>query len=108
MSMNYVGISENNYQYLSELSKDCDNEVMSSMGIPRERYMFTDAKEGQGSKKTETVWEIYTTAVERNQIPLEQDILLLIHFMYPDLFNLKINIQTPLFSEIRDSIVEKL
>lgn len=106
MSMDYVNISENNYSYLSELSADCDNEVMSALGIPRERYMFTDAKEGQGSKKTETVWEIYTGAVERNQMSLEQDSLLLIKYVYPDLFNLNIDIESPLFSEIKESMAD--
>lgn len=101
MTMNYVAISDNNYDYLQDKSKQADQKIISSFGIPRERYMINDIKESMNSQKTAAFWEIYTKSLNAKQLFYEEGLLEVIEECYSDLdVDLEIDIEVPIFSEL--------
>lgn len=97
ITINYVPIQDNNHQYLSELSKEADQEILSCFSIPKVRLMIDDVTESMNSNKSDTIYEIYTKSLEVEQLIFEQII---------DDFNLKyfnvdcsVDIETPIFSD---------
>lgn len=98
MTMNYVKLTNDNYQYIQSKVKDIDQSVISRSGIPRERYMINDIKESMNSQKTQAFWEIYTKRLNSLQIPVEKMLRNLIKFLYG--VDVKIKIEVPEFSEI--------
>lgn len=98
MTMNYVKLSNDNYQYIQSKVKDIDQSVISRSGIPRERYMINDMKESMNSQKTQAFWEIYTKRLNSLQIPVEKMLRNLIKFLYG--IDVEISIEVPEFSEI--------
>ncbi|OEC87879.1 MULTISPECIES: hypothetical protein [Methanobacterium] len=101
MSMNYVKISDDNYSYLQDKAKGADQKIISSFGIPRERYMINDIKESMNSQKTAAFWEIYTKSLNAKQLIYEDGLLEVISECYPTLeHELDIDIEVPMFSEL--------
>lgn len=99
MNLNYVKISNDNYDYISNKIKDINQSVISRSQIPRERYMFNDIKESMNSQKTQAFWEIYTTKIDSNQFEPESMLENLVEFIYGIVID--INIEVPLFSVIK-------
>ena len=101
MTMNYVAISDNNYEYLENKAKAADQKIISSFSIPRERYMINDVKESMNSQKTAAFWEIYTKSLNAKQLIYEAGLLEVIEECYPDDdLDLVIDIEVPIFSEL--------
>ena len=101
MSMQYTAISDNNYNYIQEKSKQADQKIISSFGIPRERYMINDVKESMNSHKTAAFWEIYTKSLNAKQLIYEEGLIDIIYECYPDLgVELDIDIEVPIFSDL--------
>lgn len=101
MKMDYVAISDNNYDYLENKAKAADQKIISSFGIPRERYMINDVKESMNSQKTAAFWEIYTKSLNAKQLIYENGLLEVIEECYPDFeYELDIDIEVPIFSEL--------
>jgi len=101
MTMDYITISDNNYTYLQEKAKTADQKIISSFGIPRERYMINDVKESMNSQKTAAFWEIYSKSLNAKQLFYEHGLLEVIEECYPDLeHELDIDIEVPMFSEL--------
>ena len=99
LNVNYIPISEQNYDYLAKLADDCDESVLRCFSVPKIRLMIDDVKESMNSNKSDTIWEIYTKVLEVEQMPFESII---------NRFNMKyleydglVNITTPIFSEKR-------
>ena len=97
IKVDYLAIQDTNYQYLSELSKESDQEILSCFSIPKVRLMIDDVTESMNSNKSDTIYEIYTKSLEVEQLIFEQII---------DEFNLKyfgvdvsVDIETPIFSD---------
>jgi hypothetical protein len=101
MTMDYITISDNNYTYLQEKAKTADQKIISSFGIPRERYMINDVKESMNSHKSAAFWEIYTKSLNAKQLFYEHGLLEVIEECYPDLeHDIEIDIEVPMFSEL--------
>ena len=101
MKMDYVKISDDNYNYLQEKAKAADQKIISSFSIPRERYMINDVKESMNSQKTAAFWEIYTKSLNAKQLIYEAGLLEVIEECYPDFeYDLDIDIEVPIFSEL--------
>lgn len=97
LNVQYIPITEQNYDYLRQLAEDCDNSILRRFKIPKARLMIDDTKESMNSNKTSTLWEIYTKELESLQIVYENII---------DDFNCKYfqittytNIGTPIFTD---------
>ena len=100
MNMDYVGLTNNNQSYLSDLSNSCQQAVLNDYNIPLVRLMINTDKESMNSDKTKSIWEIYTLNLQNEQKTPKQFIRELII----DLYNIKVNvdISTPIFSDRRE------
>ena len=102
----YIPISEQNYDYLSKLAEQCDDDVLSCFSIPKIRMMNASEKESMNSNKSDVIYEVYTKSLENEQMPFEIQI---------DKFNLKYfnyrarcNIETPIFSDKKEIEVDMI
>ena len=100
LSIQYIPITEQNYDYLSKLADDCDESVLRCFSIPKIRLMIDDVKESMNSNKSDTIWEIYTKVLETEQIPFES-IINGFNKKYLE-YNGFVNITTPIFSDKRE------
>lgn len=98
MSMQYIKLSNDNYDYIRSKMEDSNQAVISRAGIPRERYMINDIKESMNSQKTQAFWEIYTKHLNSLQVSVEKMLQNLIMFLYG--IEVEIVIEVPEFSEI--------
>ena len=60
LNVQYIPITEQNYDYLRNLAEDCDNSILRLFKVPKVRLMIDDVKESMNSSKTDAIWEIYT------------------------------------------------
>ena len=106
MNMDYVGLTNNNQSFLSELKTDCQQSVLNDYNIPVVRLMINTEKESMNSNKTQSIWEIYTLNLQNKQKPVK----LYIHELLMELYSLDIdvNITTPIFSDRREIEVKLL
>ena len=102
----YIPISEQNYDYLSKLAEQCDDDVLSCFSIPKIRMMNASEKESMNSNKSDVIYEVYTKSLENEQMPIEIQI---------NKFNRKyfdyegiVNIETPIFSDKKEIEVDMI
>lgn len=100
LNVQYIPITEQNYDYLEKLAEGCDNSILRRFKIPKVRLMIDDIKESMNSNKSDTIWEIYTKELTSLQIIYENII---------DDFNKKYfeietitDIGTPIFSDKKE------
>lgn len=60
LNVQYIPITDQNYDYLRKLAEDCDNSILRLFKIPKVRLMIDDIKESMNSNKTDAIWQIYT------------------------------------------------
>lgn len=106
MNMDYVGLTNNNNSYLSELKTTCQQSVLNDYGIPLARLMINTEKESMNSNKTQSIWEIYTLDLRNKQKLPKQYISELIYELYS--IPVEVNIATPIFSDRREVEVKLL
>ena len=102
----YIPISESNYAYLSDLAERCDEDILACFSIPKVRLMIDDTSESMNSQKSNTIYEIYTKALQNEQMPFEIAI---------NKFNRKyfeytgvVDIETPIFSDKKEIEVQSI
>ena len=71
LTVDYIKISEDNFQYLNELSEKCDKKILAVFKIPKARLLIDDTTESMNSNKTNTLYKIYSKELEIQQRPLE-------------------------------------
>ena len=103
-NVQYIPISEQNYDYLSRLAEQCDDDVLACFSIPKIRMMNASEKESMNSNKSDVIYEVYTKSLENEQMPFEIQV---------DKFNrkyfnydAKCNIETPIFSDKKEIEVD--
>lgn len=109
LKMDYVKISEDNYDYLRTLANDCDQDIMSCFSIPKVRLMIDDVTESMNSNKTDTIWEIYTLSLEKEQyyFELEVDEFSRKYILPEDSkFVFECNMETPIFTDKRNTEIQ--
>ena len=101
VNLDYVGLSNNNHNYLSNLKTNCQDTVLNDYNIPKIRLMINTDKESMNSDKTKSIWEIYTLNLRNEQKPFR----LFIKELIKDLYNLDINVEvaTPIFTDRRET-----
>ena len=106
VQLDYVGLSNNNHNYLSNLKTNCQDTVLNDYNIPKIRLMINTDKESMNSDKTKSIWEIYTLNLRNEQKPFR----LFIKELIKDLYNLNINVEvaTPIFTDRRETEVKLL
>lgn len=105
-NMDYVSLTNNNQQYLSDLSTKCEQKVLNDYNIPLVRLMINTEKESMNSDKTKSIWEIYTLNLRNEQKPFKKFIQELIEELYSILVD--VDISTPIFSDRREIEVKLL
>ena len=101
LNMDYVGLSNNNQNYLSNLKTNCQDTVLNDYNIPKIRLMINTDKESMNSDKTKSIWEIYTLNLRNEQKPFR----LFIKELIKDLYNKDVNVEvaTPIFTDRRET-----
>lgn len=100
LNVNYIKISESNYDYLNELSKKSDIKILANFKMPKARLLIDDATESMNSHKTNTLYKIYTNELNNAQLPLERNIW---QFNKKFLeFDYRIQLDTPIFVDDKD------
>lgn len=106
LDVKYIPITESNYDYLSELAKDCDQDVLACFSIPKVRLMIDDVTESMNSNKSDTIYEIYTKSLAAEQLPFEKEI---------NSFNRKyfnyygvVDIEVPIFADKKETEVKSI
>ncbi len=102
----YIPISEQNYDYLSQLAEQCDDDVLSCFSIPKIRMMNASEKESMNSNKSDVIYEVYTKSLENEQMPFEIQIEKF-NLKYFN-FDAKCNIETPIFSDKKELEVDMI
>lgn len=100
MSLDYVGLANNNGSYLQDLGVNCQQAVLNDYNIPLVRLMINTDKESMNSDKTKSIWEIYTLNLKNEQKPFRQFIKEIIYELYT--IDVDVNITTPIFSDRRE------
>lgn len=100
LTVDYVQISESNYQYLKELSEKCDSKILACFKIPKARLLIDDTTESMNSNKTNTLYKIYTNELNNRQRLLENNMRAFnTHYFQ---CNDKIEIETPVFIDDKE------
>lgn len=105
-NMDYVGLTNNNQTYLSDLKKDTQLVVLNDYNIPLVRLMINTEKESMNSNKTQSIWEIYTLNLQNKQKTPKQFIHELLYELYR--MDIDVAITTPIFSDRRETEVKLL
>ena len=100
MSMDYVGLTNNNQSYLQEIGLQCQQAVLNDYNIPLARMMINTEKESMNSNKTQSIWEIYTLNLKNEQKPFK----LFISELIQELYNIPVDVDItiPIFSDRRE------
>lgn len=106
VQLDYVGLTNNNQSYLSELGLQCQQAVLNDYNIPLVRLMINTDKESMNSDKTKSIWEIYTLNLQNEQRIFKIFIAELIYDLYS--LPVTVDIDTPIFSDRREIEVKIL
>ena len=106
LNIQYIPITENNYDYLRQLAEDCDSSILRLFKIPKARLLIDDTKESMNSNKTSTLWEIYTKELESLQLIYEGEI----HNFNLSYFDVEtlVNIEVPVFVDMKQTEIDNI
>lgn len=103
VQLDYVGLTNNNQSYLSELGLQCQQAVLNDYNIPLVRLMINTEKESMNSDKTKSIWQIYGLNLRNEQRIFKLSIKELIYDLYS--IHVDVDIDTPVFSDIKETEV---
>lgn len=106
VNLDYVGLTNNNQSYLSELGLQYQQAVLNDYNIPLVRLMINTDKESMNSDKTKSIWEIYSLNLKNEQRIFKIFIAELIYDLYS--LPVTVDIGTPIFSDRREIEVKIL
>ena len=100
LTVDYIQISESNYDYLIQLADKSDGKILATFKIPKARLLIDDTTESMNSNKTNTLYEIYTRELSNRQRPLENKMNQFNskYFEYDG----KVDIETPVFIDRKE------
>jgi len=101
LSVDYIKISNDNWDYLQEYSKTVDNDTLACYRVPKTRLMDNAETESMNSHKSDSIWEIYTISLNYRQLPFE----MLIRQFNKIMFNIdaEVEMNTPIFTDKKDT-----
>ena len=106
LNIQYIPITENNYDYLRQLAEDTDNSILRLFKIPKARLLIDDTKESMNSNKTNTLWNIYNKELESIQRIYEAEI----HNFNLDYFDIEtiVDLTLPIFVDIKQIEIDNM
>ncbi len=101
LNVEYIQISESNYDYLKEMASKADQKILACLKIPKARLLIDDTTESMNSNKTNTLYKIYSNELNKRQRPLEN----LIRVFNTVIFDVtgKVEIVTPVFVDDKET-----
>lgn len=106
LTVDYVQISETNYNYLNELSQKSDEKILAVFKVPKARLLIDDTTESLNSQKTSTLYKIYSRELNNRQRPIENKMNEFNSTFFE--FDGKVNITTPVFVDEKEIQSEML
>lgn len=100
VKLDYVGLSNKNQDYLSNLKTNCQDTVLNDYNIPKIRLMINTDKESMNSDKSKSIWEIYTLNLKNEQKAFKLFIKELIRDLYG--IDVSVEVSTPIFTDRRE------
>lgn len=100
LNVEYIQISENNYDYLNELSSKSDIKILATFKMPKARLLIDDTTESMNSNKTNTLYKIYSIELNNSQKPLEKKIWQFNRKFFE--FDYRVLLDTPIFIDDKD------
>lgn len=104
LEVDYIQISESNYDYLKELSDKSDMKILACFKMPKARLLIDDTTESMNSNKTNTLYKIYSTELNNNQRPVERKIRAFNNKYFDN--NSRVDLVTPQFVDEKDIEIE--
>ena len=106
LNIQYIPITENNYDYLRQLAEDCDSSILRLFKIPKARLLIDDTKESMNSNKTNTLWNIYNKELESIQRIYESEI----QNFNLDYFDIEtiVDLTLPIFVDIKQIEIDNM
>ena len=101
LDVNYIKLSNDNWDYLEKFSENCEKALMSDFSIPKIRLLIDDETESMNSHKSDSLWEIYTISLNYEQVNNE----MLIQEFNEVFFDIDatVEMETPLFTDKRQN-----
>ena len=100
LEVDYIQISESNYDYLLKLGEEADSKILTCFKIPKARLLIDDTTESMNSNKTNTLYKIYSIELNNLQRPLEIQMSKFNYTFFE--FNGYCEIETPVFVDEKD------
>ena len=100
ISIDYVNIEAQNYDYLAQQQKNCEESVLNVYRVPIQRLMI-QTSEAMNSHQSETIFEIYTLALIQEQKKYIDFIKELVYFIYE--VRVDVELGVPQFSDNRET-----
>lgn len=104
LDVNYIKISNDNWNYLTTYAENIDKDTLSCYRVPKTRLMINDESESMNSHKSDSIWEIYTITLNDEQLPYE----LLIQEFNKIFFKItaEVDMDTPMFTDKRETEIQ--
>ena len=103
LDVQYIQISESNYNYLLELGSKCDVKILAIFKIPKARLLIDEGSESMNSNKTNTLYKIYGKELNNKQRPIE-NLMRVFNKKFFD-FDGFAEIETPVFVDDKETEV---
>jgi len=100
LEVDYIQISESNYDYLEKLAEKSDIKILANFKMPKARLLIDDTTESMNSNKTNTLYKIYSLELNNSQRPIEKDMRKFNKKYFKN--NDKVEIVTPVFIDEKD------
>lgn len=105
ISIDYVNIESQNYDYLADQQKNCEESVLNVYRVPIQRLMI-QTTEAMNSHQSETIFEIYTLSLIQEQKKYAEFIRELIYYLYQ--IRADVELGVPQFSDNRETEINIL
>ena len=106
IKFDFTKIENDNYQYLELQQEKAEQAVLNSYNIPLARLMINTEKESMNSNKTQSIWEIYTLDLKKEQSRPKEFIKELVYDLYT--IHVDVDIELPIFSDRREIEINNL
>lgn len=100
LEVDYIQISESNYDYLEKLAEKSDIKILANFKMPKARLLIDDTTESMNSNKTNTLYKIYSLELNNSQRPIEKDMRKFNKKYFEN--NDKVEIVTPIFVDEKE------
>ena len=100
IGVDYIQISESNYDYLEKLAEKSDIKILANFKMPKARLLIDDTTESMNSNKTNTLYKIYSLELNNSQRPIERLIRKFNNTFFDN--NDRVEIVTPVFVDEKE------